>query len=280
VQQTGTSGNDRLAHGGSGLLVVGDDQNSNDNGVLLLGDTSGNWQSKATQTHELFVIPVGSDGSLPATTEVSGKEYNGGTVAILTPKRSGDDTTSDSDKEIDDTTTTTTPPTSPVNPSSSTTPKKGSYRYGMLVFIVVLAMVLVAGYVMQSRRQADQTTERALVFSYLQAFDVEDVDVRHSATGGWHGTYVGKLALGTESIHSSIVKDSLFVDYESKPKGGGDGDDDDDDDDDDDEEKESDTNWEDVGDVDLGSGLSYTDRRDNLTVAGNNGDDPWGKEII
>jgi hypothetical protein len=95
-----------------------------------------------------------------------------------------------------------------------------------------------------------------LVFSYLQAFDVEDIDVRQSATGGWHGTYVGKLAQGRvygsniERIdvhsddeddeffadignsgktllsgfsHSSIVKDSLFVDYDMTPPSMGSG---------------------------------------------------------
>jgi hypothetical protein len=231
------------------------------------------------------VIPVGSDGSVPATTEVSGKEYNGGTVAILTPKRITDDgTTTDGDNgnnmPVDD--TNAPPASSPVpfpSPTTTTQKAKGTYRYGMLVFIVVLVMVLVAGYVMQSRRQAEQTTERALVFSYLQAFDVEDVDVRHSATGGWHGTYVGKLAQGeAELSHSSIVKDSLFVDYESKPTKVGM---DDDDDGDGDDEEKNDKIWVDVDDVDLGT-LSYTDRRENLSADGSDDDpdNPWGKEII
>jgi hypothetical protein len=37
-------------------------------------------------------------------------------------------------------------------------------------------------------------TLRARVFSYLQAFDVQAVDLRQSSTGGWHGTYVNRLA--------------------------------------------------------------------------------------
>ena len=59
-----------------------------------------------------------------------------------------------------------------------------------------------------------------MVFRYLQAFDVEEIDVTHSATGGWHGVYVGKLAKGkTRKVvpaasHSSIVKDNLFYEYD------------------------------------------------------------------
>jgi hypothetical protein len=45
-------------------------------------------------------------------------------------------------------------------------------------------------------QKQEKVTEREMVFGYLQAFDVEDIDVRHSATGGCHGTYAGKLAKG------------------------------------------------------------------------------------
>jgi hypothetical protein len=66
-----------------------------------------------------------------------------------------------------------------------------------------------------------KNNERAHVFSYLQAFDVEDVDLRHSATGGWHGTYVNRLAYAysfetAPLTHSSIVTDSLFMDVDTK----------------------------------------------------------------
>jgi hypothetical protein len=89
--------------------------------------------------------------------------------------------------------------------------------------------------------------KRAAVFPYLHSLDLEDVNVRRSATGGWHGNYVEVLAkegiiqglfAGTDSSSSlfdgletrtnggiidscplspsSIVKDSLFVEWSYK----------------------------------------------------------------
>ncbi|KAL3925155.1 MAG: hypothetical protein SGILL_000597 [Bacillariaceae sp.] len=103
------------------------------------------------------------------------------------------------------------------------------------------------------RKRAD--AQKSSIFAYLQAFDVEDIDLRKSPPGGWHGTYLNKLAYGinkadvssgevpevletanpspasstgtvemaplTMTTHSSIVKDSLFMDTMSTPSLGG-----------------------------------------------------------
>lgn len=94
---------------------------------------------------------------------------------------------------------------------------------GKYLGIVLLVLVLLCGYCVRARKE-EKGTERSTVFSYLHAFDLEDIEVRHSATGGWHGTYVGSLAKGegarrspSSSVfftpsHSSVVSDSLFVD--------------------------------------------------------------------
>lgn len=83
------------------------------------------------------------------------------------------------------------------------------------------------------------------IFAYLQQFDVEDIDLRKSPPGGWHGTYLHKLAYGINKAemghhptslvyessasdvqdryeiapltHSSVVRDSLFMDTSSIP---------------------------------------------------------------
>lgn len=81
------------------------------------------------------------------------------------------------------------------------------------------------------------------IFAYLQQFDVEDIDLRKSPPGGWHGTYLHKLAYGINKAemdnhspmyesgvsdvqeryeiapltHSSVVRDSLFMDTSSTP---------------------------------------------------------------
>jgi hypothetical protein len=53
------------------------------------------------------------------------------------------------------------------------------------------------------------------VLRYLSSFDVEDVDLKHSATGGWHCSYAGPLANG-------IVTGSSHARYRDDPCDGGD----------------------------------------------------------
>ena len=47
-----------------------------------------------------------------------------------------------------------------------------------------------------ARKRAEENENAT--FEYLQNFDVEDVDLRRSPTGGWHGTYLNKLAYGVD----------------------------------------------------------------------------------
>lgn len=216
VRQIGTQGNDRLAHGGNGLLVV-------HGGVVLFGDTTGDLQATNHKGTEIFVVELDESGTVSwSTTETSGNENDGGSVQIQVPKRTDDVAQSDGDDNG-----------RPITPQDESKTERAPIMeqsgtgggIGMILAAVALALILIVGYVARSRKQ-EQLTERALVFSYLHAFDLEDVEVRHSATGGWHGTYVGNLAkgkgLGTDESgaggrlsHSSIVKDSLFVDYET-----------------------------------------------------------------
>lgn len=50
----------------------------------------------------------------------------------------------------------------------------------------------------------DAHTDRNKVLSYLGEFDVEDVDLKHSATGGWHCSYTGDLARGRNKKSKGI----------------------------------------------------------------------------
>ena len=123
--------------------------------------------------------------------------------------------------------------------------------------------------------------------------------VRHSATGGWPGTYVGKLTRGgtihnhhhtttdftiddnddditipsslSSYSHSSIVRDSLFVDYDTAtPTLGGGGRNSNEDSKRNDDSDDNDS-WGGEDNSYLGP-LSYRDNRRQR--------DPWGKEII
>jgi len=109
-----------------------------------------------------------------------------------------------------------------------------------IVVVVVLVLAFACCVICRRRRQKLQDAQKTSVFNYLQPFDVEDIDLRKSPPGGWHGTYLNKLAYGIDDdeasaskedddvvfekvslSHSKIVKDSLFMDPDDSPTLGG-----------------------------------------------------------
>jgi len=116
--------------------------------------------------------------------------------------------------------------------------------HATFTIIAIILLILAIGFVFYSRKQQRKRAEsqKTSIFAYLQKFDVEDIDLRKSPPGGWHGTYLNKLAYGinkseteysgsysdtppedglfrdTKQLsHSSVVSDSLFMDTESTP---------------------------------------------------------------
>jgi len=142
--------------------------------------------------------------------------------------------------------------TTPVSPGSSTPsewypnggdlePKSSSSSFAVFFFII-LALIGLFYFIERNRRRRQAESQKSQVFAYLQKFEVEDIDLRKSPPGGWHGTYLNKLAYGvnkaesegnnvnysdgvsleaTPLTHSSIVSDSLFMDRGSSPYLGG-----------------------------------------------------------
>lgn len=269
MKQFGTTQNDRISE----IQVLPDT-----NGILLFGDSSGSVMAEASgHKNAIWLVHVPFNDAFPETTEVSKIGNTGGNVAIAQPLFDSFD--------VGNPSPTQSPVSSVSDPSTSSSEDGGSFPDEVLMglgiaTVVVLIVILVV--VLQSRRQRERVTERALVFSYLQAFEPEDVDVRNSATGGWHGTYVGKLAHGRKknTSHSSIVKDSLFVDYDlgtpaepvtRTPRRNfviGD------DDDDDGGNTSSPSSGDDEGDYELDA----VDIR--IENGGKPGGKPWGKEIV
>jgi hypothetical protein len=118
--------------------------------------------------------------------------------------------------------------------------------FAITVLIMLALSIFCFCYARHTQRKRAEA-QKSSIFAYLQAFDVEDIDLRKSPPGGWHGTYLNKLAYGinkadtsgrvTEALetapslasnrtfemspltttHSSIVKDSLFMDTMSTP---------------------------------------------------------------
>jgi len=268
AKQFGTSGNDRLAYGGSGLVVL-----SGEKGVLLMGDTTSNLYSISEQDKEIFVVEVDAHGNFPQTTETTGVDYSassslvklsspikidgmegvteGGTSNNINNNNNNNnnnnsvDSTTPSDKPLvsdtvteGSTDTLNSIATADSNSNTKTSVDRG-HGFFLLISVGLLAVIASSGfYFILSKKKEKDATERALVFSYLRNFDLEDIDVKQAATGGWHGTYIGSLANGvnvrdgdgkaivsddfdedterrlSNMSHSSVVKDILFMDYE------------------------------------------------------------------
>eukprot|EP00533_Pseudo-nitzschia_delicatissima_P003299 CAMPEP_0116104360 /NCGR_PEP_ID=MMETSP0327-20121206/14409_1 /TAXON_ID=44447 /ORGANISM="Pseudo-nitzschia delicatissima, Strain B596" /LENGTH=863 /DNA_ID=CAMNT_0003596597 /DNA_START=273 /DNA_END=2861 /DNA_ORIENTATION=- len=236
-KQLGTSSDDRLAYGGSGLVVLEDQQ-----GILLMGDTTSDLFSLSKKDSEVFIVEIDSDGNVPATTEKTGidnspDEY---LVKLSSPTKTGGGDQSDSGSGKN---TKPDAQTSDNAENSVVSVHEHAHKIYIVVGVGIVAFALLGCYFHISQKKKREATERALVFSYLQGFDLEDIDVKQAATGGWHGTYVGTLANGVNHLennnetrsesdgsfdcgdqeveqklsklsHSSVVRDILFMDYD------------------------------------------------------------------
>ncbi len=101
-----------------------------------------------------------------------------------------------SDEPIPDDTSTTDAPTLTPNvavPEANSTSDGGGGNGGVVAVVVVMsAILLIIGCFVYKRRHRDHhaETDSKHMERYVGAFDDVDVDLKHSATGGWHGTYV------------------------------------------------------------------------------------------
>jgi len=242
-KQLGTTKDDRLAYGGSGLVVLEGQQ-----GVILMGDTNGNLYSVSDQDSEIFVVEIDADGNFPDTTETSGIDNapDASLVKLSNPVKFNNVEQTDTDtgeklkpkKDKKESVQSTK-----VNNSieKETTPALTGKTFYLFISVSIIGVAFLALYLYRMEKKKREATERALVFSYLQDFDLEDIDLKQAATGGWHGTYVGSLAdglnmLANETVsssdgswdsgndfaeqrlsklsHSSVVRDILFMDYD------------------------------------------------------------------
>merc|ERR1712188_102051 len=74
--------------------------------------------------------------------------------------------------------------------------------FGMLG--VVFAMLLLVGFCANARRRRRMNKRKHSVYEIISKFDVEDVRLDKSATGGWHGTY--------QSDHILVDRDHVYLD--------------------------------------------------------------------
>eukprot|EP00980_Cylindrotheca_fusiformis_P024148 scaffold11571_cov122-Cylindrotheca_fusiformis.AAC.11 len=196
INQVGSNGEDRLARGGG----VKADENGN---AVLYGDTNGDFfRWNPERIHDIFVMLVDKN------TGYTQQPFKGAPFSV---------------------------DTSAPREWFGKVEEKESATW--VIVGVCLAIAALAIIFLRRRRQRKRSeTQKSSIFAYLQKFDVEDVDLRKSPPGGWHGTYLNKLAYGINksetapysdhyesfearplTSHSSVVSDSLFMDAASTP---------------------------------------------------------------
>jgi len=112
----------------------------------------------------------------------------------------------------------------------------------------------------QKKKHVD--SQKSTIFQCLQKFDVEDIDLRRSPPGGWHGTYMNQLAYGVNK--SGVNKSENNGGSEVEPLGGA--------------GMNESTNYEDqkvyndnepsLSDPSLGGGGSRSGYKDNFEIGG------------
>lgn len=99
-------------------------------------------------------------------------------------------------------------PAPPTSPSQDDDDDSGGGWIFLTMLLVIGIVGVIAGicywnlYRIPKREIA---TDRSRVLDYLHDFDVEDVDLKHSATGGWHCSYAGDLAAGVNRQTNEVV---------------------------------------------------------------------------
>lgn len=234
LTQLGSMDDEKLAHYGS--IAVNTEGN-----VLVYGDTSGNMyrqrgDGESKETSDMFLMTV--DGTTGAVLD---KFYLGGTssasvastingvppVVSLPPAKSptpAPERTPAPQATID------------LESSANKTQKKSKagVAFGIIFGILAFLVLFVLFYSKRVKKKKAEA-QKSSIFACLQQFDVEDIDLRRSPPGGWHGTYMNKLAYGVNSAdevqpestpttyedapltHSSVAKDALFMDDPAKP---------------------------------------------------------------
>lgn len=236
IRQLGTSQDESLSD-----LTVDKDGN-----VIVLGNTDGSFMRRKTSGGtDVFVISLSrADGDYPIPVESGLIPEDGGgptTPAPTSPSvpSSSAPTPSPTSKKgptqpIAPTPLSTLPPVPALEAPAPEAPDSGGGNAGAIAVAVVVSAIgiMVGCFVWQRRSQIVRESDGSQVLEYLKGFDDVEVDLKNSATGGWHGTYVNHdggprfysgSGMPEETVmfggsgnemspltHSAIVEDSLF----------------------------------------------------------------------
>ena len=172
TKQVGSNGDDRIARGGG----IASDTNGN---AVVFGDTNGDFHRIRDTPYEhsdifLMVFNQENGASQPSLRKQSSN-----------PNDNADDSAS--------------APSEWFGPSvqSDTAPK---LLYSIISASVILFLALFICCCIRYRtKKRSEINKKNSIFTYLQQFAVEDIDLRKSPPGGWHGTYLNKLSHGVNT---------------------------------------------------------------------------------
>lgn len=200
IRQVGTAENDSFARQGLKTDTAGN--------AIVLGNTVGNLYRKRGDGEDEMI----SDVFLMTLSRFNG-DYQKVGESGTNPK----DVTAPTQQKAPDNGTT--------DDSSS----KGKW-VGLLMFLLASVAAVVLGSLFVGRRGHKEVgTDRSKVLGYMNEFDVEDVDLKHSATGGWHCNYTNSLAEGVNMgpgtpdgglMGTTKSNDGMFAPLTSAPDSG------------------------------------------------------------
>lgn len=251
LTQLGSQGDEKLARHGS--IAV-----NKDGDVVIYGDTNGSLYrgrgaDESPDTSDMFIMTLdGNSGAVLDNYYLGGTSsgsvtstINGIPPVVTVPPKQPSRTQAPAKPSDADAPTGAPKPKTDTNAQANEVNKNSGEKAG-LVFIIlfVISAVLTGLYFFMTRQMKKRTAEnqKSSIFSCLQQFDVEDIDLRRSPPGGWHGTYMNKLATGHNNAdetvfvgdsptggsgdgalltHSSVANDALFMDDAGAVPGGG-----------------------------------------------------------
>ena len=212
ITQLGSEHSEHLARHGS--IAV-----NNEGNVLIYGDTDGSLYrhrgKNEMNTHtDMFVLTINGK-----TGAVIDDAYLGGTSSAVIQ--------SDFAKPSDwgDHEVSTSPPKKKDQIKDenriNVAKKNGKVGATLGIFAGVLGGLFLLYFIMmRNMKKKRAEAQKSSIFAALQQFDVEDIDLRRSPPGGWHGTYMNKLAYGQNDADvdtprtDGSYKDNFTIDDE------------------------------------------------------------------
>ena len=76
---------------------------------------------------------------------------------------------------------------------------------GVAITAIILGVLglFIVYYIRTFQSKKEEAINKKCIYPYLQNFEVDDIDIRRAPTGGWHGTYMNKLAYGINEFETT-----------------------------------------------------------------------------